>query len=182
MPRGSGVFFVFMDTETSTKILFPDLNWGTFYSLPKGTQILLSDGWEKSIKAMCRSRSWLLCFSCHFLPLAHGECWVSSGEVPSKPGRCCDPPVLPSLLCLLAMGMGWDQLVDKDLVAASILLRAGRMGWLFCGIAVLLHCVRPNSPLVHSMSMELIPTYSDAGKLWPLQLISNCNPNRRMVG
>lgn len=98
MPRGSGVFL--MDTETNTKILFSDLNWCTFYSLPKGTQILLSDTWEKSIKAMCRSRSWLLCFFCRFLPLAHGECWVSSGGVLSRPGRCCGPPcaAFPPLL------------------------------------------------------------------------------------
>lgn len=91
-----------MGMETDTKTLFSDLNWGAFYSpyVSEGIQILLSDTWEKWIKAMGCSKSWLLCFSCHFLPLGHSECWVSSGGVLSSPARCWGPPVLhfPSLL------------------------------------------------------------------------------------
>lgn len=85
-----------MDMETGAKTLFSDLNSDAFYAPPppKDIYILLSDTWEKWIKAMGHSKSWLLCFSCHFLPLGHSGCWVSSGGVLSSPVRWCGPPVL----------------------------------------------------------------------------------------
>lgn len=161
-----------MDMETNTKILFSALNRGTFYS-PLNTLRYFYQLHEKSESKQCVTKSWLLCFSCHFLPLGHKECWIPSGI---RPARCCGPPVLHFHPLPIGHECGLRPVGRQDFAAASIQLRAGRMGWLFNGIAILLHHAMPHSPLGHSVSVELIPTYSDAGKLWHLQLISNCNP------
>lgn len=164
-----------MDVETDTKTLSFDSNWGTFYSPLKTFRYFNQRDERYESKQCIAANPVTLCFMATVS-------WVSSWGFVSSPVRCCGSLCCTSLLCLLAMSMGWGQLVDKDLAAASIQLKAGRIGWLFHGIAILLHHTRPSSSLVYSIFVELIPAYSDAGKPWPLQLISNCNPKRRMVG
>lgn len=155
---------------------------------------------------MLCSKFWLLSSPCCFLPNhwnfyflwletmsmhpmgVRGWCcaswpWWVCGCFRSKPALGAVALCCTSLHCSLALSTGWGQLPDLSIwYLLPSVQRAGRMRWRFHGVCNPLAPHKAKFSCALTMSMELTPSYIDAGKLWPLQLISNCNPRRRMVG